>query len=559
MTGALGAAGSDREVTHSDTLLAVRHVTKSFGSTTALRSVDLEMHPGEVVGLVGHNGSGKSTLVGVLAGQHRPDIGAEATLRGAPVAFPLDRAEVGIGVVTQDLGLLDNLTVLENFTISRHIRPRGGSRVRIDWRSERRDTERKLQGYGVELDVDRRVGDLTLLQKALLAIVRCAEDLESFGRTPEEPGIIVLDEATVFLPEREQQFLFRLIRENAGRGTAVLVVSHSIAVIRELAERVVVLRDGRVVLTSRMADVADTDLVAVISGHTVGRSGAVAAPRSRRDAPPRRTAEEPADQPPQAARPERTVGGVVFEVRGLSGGRVSNLDLHARAGEIVGVAGLVGSGAEDLPYLLFGSTRARSGVVGVRSRRLAAHQLTPVTSIEMGLGLVPANRRDEGLVNALATWENMLLLVNSQFWRGGIMRMDQARKRAAVECEEFHVLPSDPRAVVAALSGGNQQKVLLAKWFQIEPTVLLLHEPTQGVDVGARATIHDIVRRMAAAGTAIVWFSNDFGEMATIADRVLVIAHGEMVRELSGPVIAPGDIAAAAFEARSDREEGRNG
>jgi ribose transport system ATP-binding protein len=539
--GAVGQGGAG--VRGGEPILAIRHVTKTFGSTRALNSVDLEMHPGEVVGLVGHNGSGKSTLVGVLAGQYRPDSGAEASLRGRTVAFPLERAEVGLGVVTQDLGLLDNLTVLENFTIGRRIRPQGGDRVRIDWRHERQQTAKTLRSYGVPLDIDAQVGDLTLLQRALLAIVRCAEDLQHFGRTPDDPGVIVLDEATVFLPAREQQFLFGLVRENARRGTSILVVSHSIPVIRDLADRVVVLRDGNLVFGAEMDRVTDEELVALISGHRA--SGPAAGPGG---AP----APAPGPRPGPRARP----GESVFQVSGLRGGRVVGVDLEADRGEILGVAGLIGSGAEDLPYLLFGSLAATAGSVAVAGRLVPAAQLTPAASIRIGVGLVPANRRDDGLVSTMTTGENMLLLVNSRFWRQGFMRLGQARRAAAVGCHDFDILPPDPQVEIATLSGGNQQKVLLAKWCQIDPAVLLLHEPTQGVDVGARRTIHEIVRRMAAGGTAVIWFSNDFGEMAALVDRVVVVAHGQIVRELRKPEVRPGDIAAAAFGARTaDQEE----
>lgn len=527
-------------------VLSLRNVTMRFGSTRALSAVDLDLHAGEVLGILGHNGSGKSTLVGVLTGRLTPSPGATAEVGGISASFPLQRDTVGLGAVTQDLGLVEALTGLENFTIGRRIRPDGRRRFGIGWRAERKRAEATLRRYGVTIDLRRPVAELPLLDRALLAIVRCAEDLEQSKQGRLQSGVIILDEPTVFLPEREQHFLFDLVRRNAARGTSVIVISHDMNVIRELTNRVVVLRNGELVAERSMPEATDAELVELIVGHALGPTPAADSP-----APPRnarelarpigdRTAPVPGGG---SARPARDAA--VYRVDELRGAHVDGLDLAVSEGEILGVAGLLGSGAEDLPYLLFGAQRATSGTITVAGERRAATTLTPATSIAMGVGLVPANRGADGLVGTMTISENLLLLVNTAYYRRGLMHPGQVRAAAAELCREFDVRPPDPRRTISSLSGGNQQKILIAKWRTIDPAVLILHEPTQGVDVGARHAIHHIVRKMAERGTAVLWFTSDYEEMATVSDRVLVLARGTVEQELRDEHRTAREIAAA--------------
>ena len=256
-------------------VLELQNVSKRFGSTLALDSVSLSLHAGEIVGLLGHNGSGKSTLVGVLAGAHTPEPGARAWLNGVRKPFPLQRQETHLGVVPQDLGLVEKLTVLENLNIGQRIVPRRRERVLIDWRGERRRAGDLLASYGLSLPLRRTVGELSLLERAMLAIVRCARDLAAAPREPgQSHGIMVLDEPTVFLPSQEKEFLFDLVRRNAAEGTAVIIISHDLSVIRELAQRAVVLRDGRVRAQADMRKVTERDLVDLIIGATPAPHGA---------------------------------------------------------------------------------------------------------------------------------------------------------------------------------------------------------------------------------------------------------------------------------------------
>jgi ribose transport system ATP-binding protein len=251
-------------------VLELRNVSKQFGGTRALDSVDLTLHEGEIVGLLGQNGSGKSTLVKVLAGAHAPEPGATVRLRGAEKTFPLRREEMRLGVVAQDLGLVERISVIENLNIGRRIAPSGRGRMGINWRAERRLADAVLASYGIRLPLNARVGDLPLLQRAMLAIARCAQDIageDETGAGAWQGGVMILDEPTVFLPEQETAFLLDLVRRSARNGTSVVIVSHDLAVIREIAQRAVVLRNGKLVADMPMAEVTDRELVDLIIGY----------------------------------------------------------------------------------------------------------------------------------------------------------------------------------------------------------------------------------------------------------------------------------------------------
>lgn len=536
--------GGSRVRAAAPPVLRLRNISKSFGSTRALKSVDLDLVGGEVLGILGHNGSGKSTLVGVLTGGHRPDPGAEAWLRGQKLSFPLSRSRIGVGLVAQDLGLIEGMTGLENFQISRRVSPSRQQRYGINWRSERQRAQNVFESYGIEIDLRRPVEELPLLQRAMLAIVRCAEDLKEYGVAADTPGIIVLDEPTVYLPNEEQGLLRELVRTSAAAGTSVVLVSHDLGFIRDLTRRFIVLRDGVLVADRDTDTTPDDEIVELIVGQKLtARPGG---------------GDGKATGAAGFALPAVAAGDEVeIRVRGLSGARVHSIDLDMRAGEVVGLAGLLGSGAEDLPYLLFGSLEAQAGELTIAGNTVKVKRLSTDRAISLGIGLVPADRKTDGLVAEMTIRENMMLLVGSRFYRRGVMHAHEADRAAGEICEEFDVRPPDPRRAVGTLSGGNQQKVLMAKWREIAPRLLLLHEPTQGVDVGARNTIHEIVRDMAANGTAVLWLGSDYEEMAHIADRVLTVSEGSLGTELSGYALTAADITAAVIGARQAMGETR--
>jgi ribose transport system ATP-binding protein len=565
--------------------LLARGLAKRFGEHLALAGVDLEVAQGEVVALLGENGSGKSTLVKILAGYHVPEPGAELWVGGQRVPLPVPSAmvrQLGLSFVFQDLGLAPGLRVVENLFARERLESTGPGLRRIAWGREVRLARRIFEDYGVDLDPRVLVADLRPTAQALLAIVRAAWDLRQVQEQAGEmrPGLLVLDEPTVFLPEHEKVFLFDLVRRVTARGTGVLFVSHDLTAVRQVAQRAVVLRDGQLVGNLEVALASDEELVERISGH---RQLAGIGPGKRREAVHRDLPATPsgngtaaAAAPDRAARaaagpvptggpvPEGgpvPTGGeapVVLEVRGARGGRLQGVDLQVRRGEIVAVAGLLGSGSDELPYLLFGDVADAKGEIRIGTWQGDLRALTPRRARAAGAALVPADRKRHGAAGALAIQKNLLSLVMGQYYRQGVLRHGQMRSAARDRCEAFAVRPPDPDAPLAALSGGNQQKVVLAKWIEALPTVLLLHEPTQGVDVATRSEIYELMRSLRAEGLAVLWVSTDFDELAAVADRILVCAAGRIVGQVPGPPFSRDRIASEVYGATSTQQRGAN-
>ncbi|MBX5467223.1 MAG: sugar ABC transporter ATP-binding protein [Firmicutes bacterium] len=478
---------------------------------------------GEVVGLVGQNGSGKSTLVGILAGYHLPERGAEAYVDGQPASFPLSRAEVGLSFVFQDLGLVPSLTVLENLSIGQWATARGRLRP-LSWRAAHREAAAALARYELELPLDRPVRLLPLRDQALLAIVRSLEELRRFqAERGTARGILVLDEPTVFLPQKEKLFLLSFIRRVAQGGAGVVFISHDLEAVLEVSTRITVLRDGQLVGHALAQDLDEARLASLV----VGKREATGHDRL-------------------VAEPEQ-IGAPVLEAHDLWGGTVGGVDFTVHAGEVLAVAGLMGSGAEDLPRLLFGLIPGARGTLNLAGRSLDVAHLTPARAMAAGMALVPSDRKREGLALRLSVGENLMSLVLPQYFRRGRVRWPDVARSAQRHCTTFRVRPPDPGRPVGTLSGGNQQKVLVARWCIRQPRVLILHEPTQGVDVGARAEIMRIVRQQAAQGMGVLWVATDPQEMALIADRVLVFGDGRVVTELRGHEVTANAISHAVI------------
>jgi ribose transport system ATP-binding protein len=520
----------------------VRSISKDFGSNRALDRVDLSVGQGEVVGLVGQNGSGKSTLVKVLSGVHEPEPGGRLFVSGEEVPLPLlpgQASEIGLSFVYQNLALAGGLTVLENLTLGQRIG--GGIRAwaPINWLTEHRSASAVLDRYGVRLDLDRRTGELAPVDQARLAIIRAAEDLRRYRtRSGYKHSVLVLDEPTVFLPEEDVENLFDVIRAVVAEGAGVLFISHDLVAVRSITDRVVVLRDGRVVADVAAGEYDEQALVDLIVGTSA---------RSAQDAP----AEE-ARPVETALAPNESAGapgqGENVVVEHLTDGRLADLSFDISAGEIVGVAGLIGSGAEDLPYLLFGAREAESGTLRLGSKTFRIAALSPQRSVRERIALVPADRQLLGLSEQLALWENIVMLVEDEHYRGGVFHRNELVALAREAIARFEIRPPLAHAVTATFSGGNQQKALLAKWLIARPRLLLLHEPTQGVDVGARRDIYRFVKSAAALGqTAVLWVTTDFGELAEVCDRVIVLSEGRPVSTLTGEELSDDAITAAAL------------
>jgi ribose transport system ATP-binding protein len=530
----------------------VRGISKNFGSNQALDNVDLHVGHGEVVGLVGQNGSGKSTLVKILAGVYEPEPGGELFVSGEQVPLPLapgQASEIGLSFVYQNLALAPGLSVLENLTLGQRIQ--GGRRAwaPIHWRQEHRTAAAVLDRYDVKLNLDRRTGELAPVDQARLAIVRAAEDLSRYRtRSGYKHSVLVLDEPTVFLPQEDVEHLFAVIRAVVAEGAAALFISHDLTAVGSITDRVVVLRDGKVVAEVLAEDIEEHALVDLIVGASV---------RSAQSAPVagNTPARSPATAPIGSADGDGTAAsaaGVVVEH--LCGGRVEDLSFEIGAGEIVGVAGLIGSGAEDLPYLLFGASPGAGTLrIGTQTQDVAA--ITPQRSVREHVALVPADRALLGLSERLTVWENIVMLVEDEHYRRGIFRRGELVALATEAIRKFEIRPPQTHAVTGTLSGGNQQKALVAKWLLARPRLLLLHEPTQGVDVGARRDIYRFVKSAAAVDQmAVLWVTTDFGELAEVCDRVIVVSQGRETSRLAGDEVSNDAISAAALrQIREDR------
>ena len=469
--------------------LALEGLSKAFQGQVALRDVDLEVREGEIHCLLGQNGSGKSTLIKILAGYHTPHAGASAQVFGRDLAFgsPASAHDLGIRFIHQDLGLIDSLTVAENFRLGEAYT----SRVWLSDRREARRAQEILDSYGLAIDASAVVATLGVAQRTMIAIAR------ALHHGPRSKGILVLDEPTAALTAADKALLFRLIRDVRDRGCTVVYVTHRLSEVFDLADRVTVLREGRRVATRSVGHLDHDSLIELI----LGRPLEAVYPQHRED-----------------------VGTGVLEVENLAGGRLRNLTCTVRAGEILGIVGLTDSGAEDVPHLLFGSRPRESGVIHVDGKAVTIG--SPAAAIRHGIAFAPGERKRLG---AMADWtvrENVTL---PRITSIGPLRWLSKRREtrdAATYVRAYDVRPATPESLFSSLSGGNQQKVVIARWMRCGARVFLFEEPTAGVDVGARRGIYDAIDQAAAAGSAVLVVTSDFEEAAAMCDRVLVMRDG---------------------------------
>jgi ribose transport system ATP-binding protein len=479
-------------------LLEIRGMSKSFPGTRALESVDMEIAGGEIHALVGQNGSGKSTLIKILAGFHAPESGSVVRVDGDEVELghPAAARNAGLRFVHQDLALVESLSVVENLALGRGFETGVGGRIL--WRAERRSARDMLGSLGFDVDVRRPVGELTAAERTGVAIARALWEWEDGAR------VLVLDEPTATLPKAEVEILFESVRRVRERGVGVLYVSHRLDEVFSIADRVSVLRDGRKVGTYETRDLDEKKLIGLMLGAAITRAVS--------------SASAPA-------------GHTVLKARGLCGAVLADVDFEARAGEVVGFAGLTGSGREELLPLLFGA-HARNGTVHVGEDLVAPG--SPQEAIRQGMSLVPADRLKQGGVFEMSVRSNMTLTGLSELrGPGGAIRKRREKREVSDWLNRLDVRPHDPDLRLATLSGGNQQKVVIAKWLRMRPRVLLLDELTQGVDVGAKAMIHALIRQAAEAGTAVVLASSDDEEICDLCDRAYVLREGRIAAELS--------------------------
>lgn len=507
--------------------LQLRGLAKSFGGARALDGVDLTVGTREIHGLLGHNGSGKSTLVKILSGYHAPDPGAELQLFGETLRLPMTLAEQrarGLAFVHQNLGLAPQLSVLENMRVAEITGP---GKPFIDWREQRRAAEASLRQFGLPIDPDQPVSSLTPVERALVAIVRAFAAIDATRSGRELHGLLVLDEPTPFLARDDVDRLFKLMRQVVSEGASVLFISHDLDEILEITDRATVLRDGRVAGSFETRETGRERIIELIAGHTHVASGAG-----------RESGTGTAPAMP-----------VAFEVRQLAGPMLQPLDLSLRRGEIVGLTGLLGSGYERVLHHLFGATPAVSGVLQAGAERVELPALTPAAAVRAGLAFLPGDRQGASGAGGLTVLDNVLLPDLARFFGGGRLQWPRMRAHALGLAERHRVRPVDIDMKLASLSGGNAQKVLLAKWLDVKPRLLLLEEPTQGVDVGAREDLWAAIREIAASGTVVLCASSDLEQLEELCDRVLVFARGRFRAEVGRDSLSKAELLRQCYAA----------
>ena len=490
--------------------LQVANASKTFGENTVLSDVNLEISTGEIRALVGQNGSGKSTLIKILAGYHLPDPGTDIIVAGRHIQphHPGQSESAGLRFVHQDLGLVGDLNAVENLGLGLGYGTHPGRP--LNWRRLSREASATMAELGYEFDVTIPVDRLGASERTAIAVARAVTDRETPTR------LLVLDEPTANLPGAEVERLFALLRRVRDRGIAILYVSHHLNEVFDLTDSVSVLRSGILVSTTSVGDVTESSLVELMLGRAVEHGRADGTERD---------------------------GPIVLSAHGIGSSALLNFDLDVRAGEIVGVAGITGSGRETIAPLLFG-TGARTGTLSVDGSVIKPGR--PDHSIAAGLALVPAERARNAVLTGHDVAENLSIARGRDFMVHGVFRRGLELKTVSSWLEKLDVRPRLPRTPLSQLSGGNAQKVILARWLRLQPKALLLDEPTQGVDVGAKEAIHLQIQAAADGGAAVVVCSTDNEELARLCSRVLVLHRGKVVNELRHPFHAD-DITAASL------------
>jgi rhamnose transport system ATP-binding protein len=513
MAGLIAAHGS---ATGAVAHVALHDVSKQFGGVQALDAVSLEIASGAVHALVGENGAGKSTLGRIIGGAIQRD-GGEMYVDGAPVAFrsPREALQHGIAAITQELLIVPGLTVAENVFLG--VEPRAAGWVKR--RSLKQRFETLAAEAGFDMPADQAAGTLRLAQQQQVEILRALA---------RKAKLIVMDEPSAALSGPDVERLHEVIRSLTAAGRTVVLVSHFLKEVLELSDQITVMRDGRVIRTANAADETEDSLIQGMLGRPLN-----------------------ALFPEKKQRPLQTP--VMLSVRGLSAPGVEDVSFELRAGEILALAGLVGAGRSELGRAIFGADKRTAGTVELAGERLSDRG--PLTSLRRGLAMVPESRRETGLLFGRTVVDNVTLSSLAEHSRAGIVDRRSERAVAADLLARVTLTRATGGSVVATLSGGNQQKVLFARMLACRPKVLIVDEPTRGVDVGAKRAIYDLIAELAEGGTAVLVISSELEEVLGLAQRVLVMRRGRVTRELSVADMSEAAILSAAFAETKTTEQ----
>jgi rhamnose transport system ATP-binding protein len=503
-------------------VIRMEHIHKSFGGVHALNDVQMAVYAGEVHALLGENGAGKSTLIKTMTGVYQPDSG-EIYLHGEPVRFsgPRETQQQGIGAIYQEPSLFPDLDIAENIMAGRQPTRAG----RVNWRAMYKEAREYLEQLGVNLDPRTRARNLSVAQQQTVEIAR-ALSLNA--------QLLIMDEPTSSLTLNEVEELFRIIRQLREAGTAIIFISHRLEELFAVADRVTILRDGHYVGTHDIAGVSTEDLIQMMVGRQVDELF------PKQEAPP---------------------GNLLLEVSNLTApGRFEDISFELRAGEILGLAGLIGAGRTDVARALFGIQPVQSGSIKVDGRAVTIGN--PHQAMSLGIGFVPEDRQHHGLVLPMSIGVNITLPIMPRFATAGWLREREAKQVATAAARRLEVKSAGIDQKAKELSGGNQQKVVLAKWLETNPRILILDEPTRGIDVGTKAAVHQLMSDLANEGVAILMISSELPEILGMSDRILVMREGHITGEFTRAEATQEKIMAAATAsvtaiAGNKREEDR--
>lgn len=473
-------------------ILTLKNITKEFPGVKALDDVTINIERGTIHGLVGENGAGKSTLIKVLAGIYQPNKG-EIILDGKPCRFnsPIEARRAGISVVHQEIKLAEPLSVAENMFLG-NIQLKNGL---VDWKGMRRRAREIVEDLGMDIDINAQVSSLTVAKKQIVEIMHAINN---------NSRILIMDEPSAVLTDRELEVMFRIVKQLRDKGITIIYISHRLDEIFGLCSNVSVLRDGCHIDTIPVASVDRQGLINMMVGREMGQ-----------------------EYPKEVG----NVGGTILEVKNLSRGILQDISFEVKSGEVFGISGLVGAGRTELARAILGIDKPESGEVYVRGKKV--HYRTFADAIRDGLGLIPEDRKLQGLVQIMSVKRNTTLVNMKRVLRAGVISSSLEEKLSKEYADKLHVVTPSMETEVQYLSGGNQQKVVIAKWLFQNSEILFLDEPTRGIDVGAKAEIYRLINRMAKEGKTIIMISSEMPELLGLCDRIMVMHEGHKMGELN--------------------------